>query len=328
MDQYKRSISISSSSVALIILLPIFLWFLWSIRDILFSLLIAFIIMSSLRPGVNFLVSKKFPRGLAVGVVFTLFLLFFASLISVIIPPIVYETTNLMKSLPSIIEQSAPLIEDYVDVSSLTTYAPNITNNILDVISSVFSNTLFIMATLFFSLYFLIEENLANSFLAKYLKKDQADKVDKVLSLAEKRMASWFWGEVILMTVVGVVTYIGLSLLGVKYALPLAVLAGLLEIVPNIGPIIAAVPAVLIGFSTSLFTGVSALALYVVVQQLENNLIVPVIMKKAVGINPVITLLALLIGGRFGGVLGVLLGIPLILFIETAFQEFRKTKKQ
>jgi predicted PurR-regulated permease PerM len=77
-----------------------------------------------------------------------------------------------------------------------------------------------------------------------------------------------------------------------------------------------------------LFTGVSALALYVVVQQLENNLIVPVIMKKAVGINPVITLLALLIGGRFGGVLGVLLGIPLILFIETAFQEFRKTKKQ
>jgi predicted PurR-regulated permease PerM len=233
-----------------------------------------------------------------------------------------------MKSLPSIIEQSAPLIEDYVDVSSLTTYAPNITNNILDVISSVFSNTLFIMATLFFSLYFLIEENLANSFLAKYLKKDQADKVDKVLSLAEKRMASWFWGEVILMTVVGVVTYIGLSLLGVKYALPLAVLAGLLEIVPNIGPIIAAVPAVLIGFSTSLFTGVSALALYVVVQQLENNLIVPVIMKKAVGINPVITLLALLIGGRFGGVLGVLLGIPLILFIETAFQEFRKTKKQ
>jgi predicted PurR-regulated permease PerM len=284
--------------------------------------------MSSLRPGVNFLVSKKFPRGLAVGVVFTLFLLFFASLISVIIPPIVYETTNLMKSLPSIIEQSAPLIEDYVDVSSLTTYAPNITNNILDVISSVFSNTLFIMATLFFSLYFLIEENLANSFLAKYLKKDQADKVDKVLSLAEKRMASWFWGEVILMTVVGVVTYIGLSLLGVKYALPLAVLAGLLEIVPNIGPIIAAVPAVLIGFSTSLFTGVSALALYVVVQQLENNLIVPVIMKKAVGINPVITLLALLIGGRFGGVLGVLLGIPLILFIETAFQEFRKTKKQ
>lgn len=324
MEYIKKSISISPISVLLLVLFPILLWFLWSIRDIIFSLLIAFIIMSSLRPGVNFLTSKKIPRGLSVGVVFTTFLLFFISLISVIIPPILYETTNLFRSLPNIIEDSSPILENYVDVGSLTSYIPNITNNILTVISSIFSNALFVMATLFFSLYFLIEENLADNFLKKYLPQKTAVKVSKIMSLSEKRMASWFWGEVVLMTVVGVITYIGLSLLGVKYALPLAVLAGLLEIVPNIGPIISAIPAVLIGLSISPFTGASVLALYVVVQQLENNLIVPMIMKKAVGINPVIALLALLIGGRFGGVLGVLLGIPIILFIETAVSEYFK----
>ena len=322
----ERTISVSPISIAVLILLPIILWILWSIRDILFSLLIAFIIMSSLRPGVSFLVSKKIPRGFAVGVVFLLFLLFFISLISVIIPPIIYETTNLVRNLPSIIEETSPFLTNYIDLNSLSSVVPNITNNLLGVLSSIFSNTLFVVATLFFSLYFLIEEDTISSVLHRFLSKKHAEKAVRIFSIAERRMASWFWGEIILMTVVGVLTYIGLSLLGVKYALPLAVLAGLLEIVPNIGPAISAVPAVIIGFSIAPFTGISTLALYIIIQQLENNFIVPVIMKKAVGISPIATLLALLIGGKFGGVLGILLGIPIILFIETIFSEYKNQK--
>lgn len=318
----KTFIVISPRSIALFTLIPLALYLLWSVRDILFSLLIAFIIMSSLRPGVDYLVSKRVPRGLSIGLVFAAFILFFLSLISIIIPPIVYETTNLIRSLPFILEEVAPSLHQYVDLSNITSYIPNITNNLFGLISGIFSNTLFVIATLFFSLYFLIEENLVNKFLHRYASKDRADKIAETFSKAEKRMSSWFWGELTLMTVVGVLTYLGLVLIGVKYALPLAVLAGLLEVVPNIGPVISSIPAIIIGFSSSYFAGFSALALYIIVQQLENNLIVPMIMRKAVGINPILTLLALLLGGRIGGVLGVLLAIPILLFTETIVQEY------
>ncbi len=318
----KTFIVISPRSIALFTLIPLALYFLWSVRDILFSLLIAFILMSSLRPGVSYLVSKKVPRGLAIGLVFFGFVLFFLSLISIIIPPIVYETTNLIRSFPVIIEDLAPELESTIDLSNLTSFIPDLTNNLFGFISVLFSNTLFVVATLFFSLYFLIEENLVDKFLHRYVSDKRATQISTTLSNAEKRMSSWFWGELALMTIVGVLTYLGLTLIGVKYALPLAVLAGLLEVVPNIGPVISSIPAIIIGFSTSYFAGFSAMALYIIVQQLENNLIVPMIMRRAVGINPILTLLALLIGGRVGGVLGVLLAIPILLFSETIIQEY------
>jgi predicted PurR-regulated permease PerM len=128
------------------------------------------------------------------------------------------------------------------------------------------------------------------------------------------------------MVIVGSLNYIGLTLIGIKYALPLAVLAGLLEVVPNLGPTIAAIPAVLVGFSQSPFLGVSALAVAVLVQQLENNLIVPLVMKKAVGLNPIITLMAFIIGGKLAGVLGVLLSVPVVVVLKTFFLEFLNKK--
>jgi len=148
-----------------------------------------------------------------------------------------------------------------------------------------------------------------------------------VFDKAEKRLNSWFWGEITLMTVVGLLTFIGLNLIGIRYALALAVLAGLLEAIPNLGPTISSIPAILLGFAVSPVMGVTALALYFIIQQLENNLIVPVVMKKAVGLNPIITLIALIVGGKIAGVLGVILAVPTTIFIETVLIEIQKGRK-
>ena len=129
------------------------------------------------------------------------------------------------------------------------------------------------------------------------------------------------------MTVVGLLTFIGLNLIGIRYALALAVLAGLLEAIPNLGPTISSIPAILLGFAVSPVMGVTALALYFIIQQLENNLIVPVVMKKAVGLNPIITLIALIVGGKIAGVLGVILAVPTTIFIETVLIEIQKGRK-
>jgi len=102
----------------------------------------------------------------------------------------------------------------------------------------------------------------------------------------------------------------------------------LLEIVPNIGPTLSAVPAILIGLSQSYFLGAANLALYVAIQQFENHLIVPLVMKKATGLNPIVTLSALIIGGKLAGTLGVVLAIPTTLFIETVLIGVVKAKKE
>ncbi len=115
--------------------------------------------------------------------------------------------------------------------------------------------------------------------------------------------------------------------MNIKYAAPLAIMAGLLEVVPIIGPTVATIPAFFVGASISWFTGLAVIALYFLIQQLENNLIVPLVMKKAVGLNPIITLIALIIGGKLGGLLGIILSVPTALFIETILVEFSRLKK-
>ncbi len=330
MDKKDRyTVTISLKSVALFTLIPLGIYLLWLVRDLIFSLLIGFILMSALKPAVAYLVKMKVPRTLSVIVTYLLFLLFIVALFSLIIPPIIYETSLLLSSLPYAIENIMPQIADYISVTDLTSYVPNVTNNIFGIVSSIFSNTLFVITTLFFGLYFLLEENLLEKSMNRYFDPSTAEKLKAIFLKAEKRMSAWFWGELTLMTVVGLLTFLGLHLIGLgRYAVPLAVLAGLLEVVPNIGPIISSIPAILLGFVSSSFTGFAALALYVIVQQLENTLIVPMIMRKAVGLNPILTLIALILGGRLGGILGVLLAIPLFLFVETIVSELLNQNKK
>jgi len=108
-------------------------------------------------------------------------------------------------------------------------------------------------------------------------------------------------------------SFIGLSLLGVRYAVPLAFLAGLLEIIPNLGPTLAALPAVLVALSSSPLLALGTLALYILIQQLENNFIVPKVMERVLGFNPLVTILAILIGGKLLGILGGILALPTLL---------------
>jgi len=320
-----QKIVISSQTIILAVLFFVGLWFLWIIRDLIFSLFVAFIIMSALKPIVIFLIKKKIPRLISASLVYIFFLgLFFYSM-TLIIPPLVGESASLLKTLPVIIENISPSANLFN--LDLNQHIPDITNQFLGLIGNIFSNTVFIISTLFFSFYFLIQEDGVEKILEKFLDAAKTKRIVHVMEKAEKRMSAWFWGELTLMSIVGILTFIGLSLIRIKYSLPLAVLAGFLEAVPNLGPTLAAVPAVLIGFSQSYFLGFAALALSFVVQQLENNLIVPIVMKKAVGLNPIITLIALIIGGKLAGLIGVILAIPVTLFLETVLIEMTKIKK-
>ena len=173
--------------------------------------------------------------------------------------------------------------------------------------------------------YLLLERKHLNNYLSTIWEGDKSVHISKTVNEIERRLGSWVRGELILMLAVGALTYIGLSILGVEIALPLAILAGILEIVPNIGPTISAVPAVLVALTIHPLTALATVALYFLVQLVENNLLVPKIMQKAVGVNPLVSIVGLMIGFRLAGPAGAVLAIPIIIVTHIIGLEYFKS---
>ncbi|MBI5127276.1 AI-2E family transporter [Candidatus Roizmanbacteria bacterium] len=316
-----QKIEISSKTVIFTVFFLLGLSILWQIRELIFSLFIAFIISGALKPIVDFLEKRKLHRGLSAFIVYILFLFTIANLFALVLPPLVNEVGHLFKNFPGIVKTTLPQVSPYLDFSTLAQNLPNLANEAVSLVKGLFSNAIFVTSTLFFGFYLLLEKNFIESVLVNFYDDVEAKRINLIVERAQKRAGVWFWGEIILMSIVGILTYIGLTFIGMKYALALSVLAGLLEVVPTLGPIISTVPAALIGFSTSYKLGLSSIAIYIIVQQLENNLLVPIVMKKVVGLHPIITLMALIIGSKLAGVLGVLLAVPATIFIETILIE-------
>jgi predicted PurR-regulated permease PerM len=315
-------IEISSRTIVFAVFLLLGLQLLWIVKELIFSLLIAFILMSAFNPWITALKKRRIPRGISAVVIFVTLIFTIGYFFSWIIPPIVQETTLLFLNLPSLARNINPDISQYFALENLNRNLPSITNNAFFFLREVFSNVIFVISTLFFSLYLLIEEDVIKKFIVRFARKNHANKVIELINKAEKRMRSWFWGQAILMLVIGTLTFIGLSLIGVKYALPLAIMAGLFEVVPILGPILSAIPAFLVAAGSSYFLGLATVALYFIIQQVENQIIVPLVMRKAVGLNPIVTLTALIVGGKLLGFLGVVLAIPLTLLVEVVVTEF------
>ena len=323
-----HKIEISSKTIIFTVGLILLLAIIWLIKDLIFSLFIAFIIAGALKPSVSFLERFKIPRAIASFIIYLLFISIIYGIFALIIPPLLSEMIFLFKNLPEIVKTIVPKSNLIINFDFLTQNIPSIANQTLNFVRSIFSNAIFVTSTLFFGFYFLLEKNIEGILLSNFFEEIEINKIELISQRAQKRMSSWFWGEVILMIVVGTLTYIGLNIIGIKYVLALSVLAGLLEVMPNLGPIASSIPAILIGLSYSPIIGVYCVILYIVVQQLENNLIVPIIMKKVTGLHPIITLIAMVIGGKLAGIIGVLLAVPTTIFIETILIESQKIYKK
>jgi predicted PurR-regulated permease PerM len=182
----------------------------------------------------------------------------------------------------------------------------------------VFSLIVIIIITYYLSLYNQPMKRKIRSFLpAKY-----QPYFSHLVARMQDKIGLWLRGQLMLCLIIFFMVLIGLSLLGVKYVWVLALLAGLSEIIPYFGPIIGAVPAVFIAFTQSPELGLATLVLYFFIQQSENYLIVPKVMQKAVGLNPVVIIIAMLIGAQVAGVFGILLAVPVTTALSVAFNDF------
>ena len=149
-----------------------------------------------------------------------------------------------------------------------------------------------------------------------------------LINRIQEKIGLWLRGQIFLSLVIFAVSWIGLSILGVKYALVLAVFAGVTEIIPYLGPFIGALPAVFIAFTQSPLLGIITIVLYIVIQQAENYFLVPKVMQKAVGLNPIIIIIAIMIGAKLAGILGVLLAVPVATAISVVVRDIFKAREE
>lgn len=300
-------------------------YFLFYIKDLIIGLFISLLIATALNPLVDKLESYKLPRPLAIILIYILIIVSIVFLGSTVIPPLVVQTAKFLESFPinnftkSIEPLEVNLENIHLITSQLGSFAP-----LIRVVTSTFSwlVTFFTFAVITF--YTLMERKNLHRYLVSILGNNHDEsRMESIVDNIELKIGSWVRGQIALMFVVGLVTYIGLFLLGIPFALPLAIIAGLLEIIPNIGPTVSAIPAIIVPLITDQdpIMAVFVIALYILVQQLENNLIVPKIMQSATGIHPLITIILIIVGFKLTGVSGAILAIPFFLVSKVVITE-------
>jgi predicted PurR-regulated permease PerM len=304
-----EKLELSTSAVLRTISILFLSVFLFLIRDILLLLFIALILVSALTPIVNWFERRKIPRLLGTLLIYLFGLVILGLLIYLIIPPLVSQLSELSSQLPDYLAY----LNIRLDKENLQQYIQGILkagNGILARTRGVVGSLISLMVVLVISFYLLVDKDGIKRFLRSVMPTKYQSYALSLWSRIQKKMGHWLLGQVFLCFVVGVLVFIGLSVLGVRYALALAILAGALEIVPYIGPTISVIPAVIVGFLQAPIIGLLVLALYILVQQIENHVIVPQVMGRVVGLNPVVVILALLVGAKLAGALGALLAVP------------------
>ena len=307
-------IDISIKTILFAVGLVALIWLLLQISDILFLLFIAFLLMTAIHPLITYLEKIHIPRAIGILLVYVVLFGFIGVTVVSAIPALIVQFGKLIAELPSVVSKLVPY--GNFDVSSVTQQIAPIGESIVRVTLGIFSNVVTVLTVFVFTFYFLLERRHAEDIMVGVLGETLARSTMIVLRRIERRLGAWVRGELILMTAIGIMVFIGLTILRIDFALPLAILAGFLELVPMMGPVLSAVPTVLIAFATSPLLALSVIALYIIVQQLENNIFVPIIMRKSVGFPPIVTILALLIGGRLAGIVGAVLAVPIALVLQ------------
>lgn len=318
-----RKVEISHRTIIFAVFFLLLLAFLYLVRDIILQLFVALLIMTILEPLVDGLSKIKVPRALAVLVSYFLVIGVLGGVIAAIAPLVIEQTTSFINALPGYLNNIGVTSQlgDQILAGFLTTVG-NIPGEIFKVTFSIFSNILNVLTVLIFAFYMLLARNKLEDQLGTFLGEQKQKVFGRFINHLEFRLGSWARGQLILMFVVGSATYIGLLLIGIPFALPLAILAGIFEIIPILGPIVSAVPGVIIGFGISPLVGFGVVAMAILIQQLENYILVPKIMEKSVGVSPIVTLVALAVGARLAGVVGAIICVPMVITLQVLAKEY------
>ncbi len=314
-----RSIDISYKTILFTTAFFALLWVIYLIKDVIMLLFVAIIFMSALSPIIERMEKFKIPKAAGIAITYLVVLSLIGLIISFVVTPVVVQTGNLLTNLP---HYSAQLLPEngFIDKGVIQQQLGSFSKNALEVSLAVFNNILAFISIAVITFYLLLDRDKLDSLVIHFSFGKQV-KAQRIMAKIEEKLGGWLRGQIMLSFIIGAAAYILLSILNVPYALPLAVLAGIMEVVPVIGPIVSAIPAILIAYISYPLSAAWVALGFFIIQQLENHLIVPQVMKYSVGLNPLVVILGVAIGGRLLGISGALLAVPITVVVQIIIEE-------
>jgi predicted PurR-regulated permease PerM len=342
-------IAITAGTIVKSIIIILGVFMLYVLRDLVLVIITAVIVASSIEPAVRFFGRYRIHRIPAVLGVYLSAGVLVAGAFYAFVPPLLGELYEFSAKIPevakglnlNILEKGGDSLEKgellfaqiaegapAKDLLATLGKISNASQSFVGVTSGIFGGFFSFIIIVILSFYFAMQERGIENFLKIVVPFDKEAYVIDLWKRSKDKIGKWMQGQLILGVLIFVLVYLGLTIFGVPYALILALLAGVLEIIPVFGPIMAAIPAVLLAFSS----GGTTLALwitgfYLLVQQFESNLIYPLVVRKIVGVPPIIVILALIVGAQLAGFLGILIAIPIVAALMEVVDDMEKKKQ-
>lgn len=332
----EKILDISWRTIAKISIAVAFFYILFSVRNILIWFIFALTISVLFNPAVNFLQKRKIPRGLAVVLIYVGTFGILSILIYLVVPIFITEIQTFLNSFPEYFEKISPplkglgfqafsSLENFLMAlgSTLEGMADNIFSALFSIFGGVFATLFVIVTAIFLSLE---EKGVERTLMFLFPKKYEAQ-VLNVWSRCQRKVAGWFGARLLACLFVGLASYIAFLLFNVKYPFTLALFAGVFNFVPYVGPLLTGVVLFLIIFPTEMFKAIFVLIAFALIQQVENSILSPLLMKKFVGLPPALVLVSLVVGANLWGLLGAILAIPLFGILFEFFKEFLQRRR-
>ncbi len=343
---YNISISIGTIIKAVIVILLIYTLFV--IKDVVLVIIAAIVLASSIEPMIKWFQKRKFGRVLSAVTSYISILSVVLVIVVFFIPQVLNEASEYLTKLPqnlSVSDLWSPIkdvgifgnstiqgIGDGYSVKDLTNEISKIISGsgegVVKTAGAIFGGVLSFILIIVLSFYLAVQEDGVGGFLEVVTPKKFRAYVIDLWKRSQNKIGLWMQGQLLLGIMVGILVFLGLSVLGIQHALLLATLAMVFEIIPVFGPILSSIPAILVGGVDGGATGALLVTgLYVLIHQFENHLLYPLVVKKVVGISPVVVILSLVVGVKLAGFLGLLLSVPIAAVLMELYLDIEKRRK-
>lgn len=306
------------------------------------------VIASSIEPATQWLMNRKTPRLVSVILIYLSLAAFMFSVVYFLLIPLLSESSDFLKNFPAYFNvqtvsntisnnnflSSQPIVAGLKNsvnlqnmIGQINDAITGLSNSAFNTISSSFGGILSFLLMIVMSFYLSVEQDGVGKFLKIITPLKHEPYVVNLWKRSQRKIGLWMQGQIILAVIIGVLVYLGLMLLSVPNALLLAFLAAVFEIIPLFGPILASIPAIALSFVSGGFTmALLVTGLYLIVHQFENQLIYPLVVKKVVGVSPIVSIIALAAGWQLFGLLGLILSVPVAAVMIEFFDDLEKDK--
>lgn len=334
-----QTLDISTASIIRIFVILLAIGFIFAIWQIIASIFLAIVIASAVEPGVRVLGKLKIPRLLAALIVYAIGLSVIFSVFYAVLPTLVSETKNLSSDLPASYTQFMRSVEEFFGrvpqdgsakeqvQSFLTDIQKSISSsasNIFSFTSNLFGGIISFILVFVISFYLVLQKDGLEHFMKSIIPPAHQEYAIDLWKRVQYKLGRWFQAQLLLGLFAGTLMLIALTLMGVKYALTIAFLIGILEIIPVIGPITAGlITFVLISFQSPMLAS-AAIVIYILGEQVQAYLFLPHIMSKTIGLSPIVIIVALLVAGKLIGFWGIILALPITVTLYEFVKDFKK----